>query len=314
MQFKLLGHNGCKVSNICLGCLKFGTSVTPTASAQLLNRFFDLGGNFFDTANNYVNWKDAGIGGESEAVIGNWIKSRGNRDRVFLGTKVGFKTRNSFDGLKFKNIITECELSLKRLNTDYIDFYFAHFDDRCTPFEEILSAFDRLITDGKIINTGACNITAWRLEQARTISKLMGYQEYCCVQKRFSLFKEQNIVNDEYHKEISNEILDYCRSEGLTLLAYSPLRKGGYSNIEKPLPIMSTNHEKNKLYELYNLALENNVTPNQIVLAWMMQQTKVPVIPIMGVSNIHQLDENLRACNLMLRNTVIDYLNRLAEI
>ncbi len=156
-----LGNTHAKVSQICLGTMYFGSTITQDTAYAILNEYIQAGGYFFDTANKYASWIDGCAGGESEALIGRWMKERHYRDKVFIATKVGLPMPGVKKGLKASQIIAECEHSLQRLGTDSIDLYYSHADDRDTPLEETLEAFNRLVRDGKARFLGASNYLAW---------------------------------------------------------------------------------------------------------------------------------------------------------
>ncbi len=145
-----LSQTGVEVSCLCLGTLRFGTRNNYAQSAQLMDMYVEAGGSFIDTANSYDQWCTQGKGGESQVTIGRWLRERHNRDEVFLATKVGFGYGDVPEGLAASTIIAECENSLRQLGTDRLDLFYAHHDDSNTPLEETLSAFDKLIKDGKV--------------------------------------------------------------------------------------------------------------------------------------------------------------------
>jgi aryl-alcohol dehydrogenase-like predicted oxidoreductase len=161
-----LGNTGENVSALCLGAMYFGTRQNKKVSFNLLDQYFEFGGTFVDTANIYAHWIDGFKGGESETIIGEWMKERNNRDQVFIASKVGFGYQDVPSNLQTETIIKECEKSLRRLGVETIDIYYAHHDDRETPLEETLEAFLRLVDSGKVRFIGASNYLAWRLEEA----------------------------------------------------------------------------------------------------------------------------------------------------
>lgn len=296
-----LGQTGVEVSSMCLGCMDFGTRIGGGLSFQLLDQYWGAGGRFLDTANNYAVWNEGGVGGESEALLGRWMKARGNRDQAFLATKVGFNTPAVGPGLSARIIAQEVEASLRRLGTDYIDLYYAHKDDRETPLEETLEAFDRLVRSGKVRYIGGSNIMAWRLERARRISRANGWAEYCCVQQRFSYLRPK--PGADFGKQVSanEDLIDYCiDNRDVTLLAYAPLLGGCYVRDDRPVPEQYRGPDAEaRLAALRTVAQETGATMSQVVYAWMLQGTPT-VIPLVAASTEQQLRENLGALDIQL--------------
>ena len=311
MQTQLLGHTGVEVSALCLGAMHFGTRNDKATSYRLLDRYMDAGGRFIDTANIYAYWVSGFQGGESETLLGEWMQERGHRSRIFLASKVGFGYVGTQVGLSARQIEDECHKSLKRLKVDTIDLYYAHVDDRKTPLEETLLAFDRLVTAGKVRFIGSSNYLAWRLEQARGLSEANNWASYCCIQQRYTYlplrpgktFAPQIVANED--------LIDYCRATGMTLLAYSALLGGAYSRADRALPeqVMSEDNQT-RLTVLRAVAQETGATVNQVVLAWMLHSTP-PVLPLIAASDEAQLDENLGALNVQLSAEHMARLNTL---
>jgi len=157
MKTVRLSNTGVAVSALCLGTDYYGSRIDPKTAYQLLDQFVDAGGTFVDTSNIYACWIPGFVGGESETTIGKWMHERRNRARMFIATKVGFSYPGATGGLRANEIERECEKSLKRLQIDAIDLYYAHCDDRQTPLEEILEAFNQLVQAGKVQFIGASN-------------------------------------------------------------------------------------------------------------------------------------------------------------
>ena len=196
MQTVRLGDTGEQVSALSLGCMYLGTRSDQERSYALLDRYVGAGGTFLDTANCYSFWIDGATGDESELMLGRWMKARGNRDALFVATKVG--SRPAFaggrwpedaQGLSAAAIVEDVEHSLRRLQTDRIDLYYAHLDDRPTPLEETMEAFARLARAGKIRHVGCSNTATWRVERARQISRAHGWPAYCCVQQKYTYLR-----------------------------------------------------------------------------------------------------------------------------
>ena len=319
-----LGKTGVQVSALCLGCMLFGTTRTDEDTARrLLDAYFEAGGRFLDTANNYAFWMTGTRGGESEELLGRWMKDRGNRDQLFLATKVGAKPRTAGgglaegEGLSAATIERAVEGSLKRLGADFIDLYYAHIDHRTTPLEETLGAFDRLVQAGKVRHIGCSNITTWRIVEARDISRAQGWAEYCCVQQAYSYLRQNPTAASDFAPNIgpefgfgvqtNAELLDYRNThDDFALVAYTPLLSGAYAG--KPLrPDYVGADSDARLAALAQVAAEVGATPNQVVLAWLMQRTP-PAIPLFGASTLAQLEENLGALNVTLTAEQMDTL------
>lgn len=311
-----LGKTQIHVSALCLGCLPFGTTIKEETAYQLADRYFEAGGRFFDTANNYSFWVDGATGDESETVLGRWMKDRKNRDQIILATKVG--ARPAFQGGGFENkeglsartIEKAVDDSLVRLRTDFIDLYYAHIDDRQTSLEETLAAFDRLLKAGKVRSIGCSNIATWRIEQARNTSSINGWAQYCCVQQRHTYLRPRLGADFGIQVAINDELLDYGRvHDDFSLLAYSPLLSGAYTRREVALPKEYTSSDAEvRMRALATVAREVGATLNQVVLAWMMQGAPV-ILPLITASTQKQLDENLEALNVHLTQEHITFLN-----
>ncbi|MCS7219778.1 MAG: aldo/keto reductase [Anaerolineae bacterium] len=309
MKTVLLGHTGVQVSAICLGAMYFGTRNDPPSSYQLLDQYVEAGGSFIDTANIYAWWVPGFQGGESETLLGQWMRERCNRARLFLATKVGFQYAGVERGLRASQIEAECEKSLKRLGVETIDLYYAHVDDRKTPMEETLEAFDRLVRAGKVRFIGASNFLAWRLEEARWVSQTHGWAEYCCIQQRYTYLRPKPGASFDPQIAANEDLLDYCQTRGLTLLAYSPLLSGAYTRPDRPLPAQYVGPDSEaRLAALKAVAAEVGATVNQVVLAWMIHSVP-PVIPVIGASTPEQMRENLGALEVKLTEEHIARLN-----
>jgi aryl-alcohol dehydrogenase-like predicted oxidoreductase len=305
-----LGNTGVEVSAFCQGILYYGNRVDQETSFRLMDQFLDAGGFFLDTANIYSFWLEGFEGGESETVLGKWIQARQNRSRLFIASKLGFAYQDVERGLRAPQIERECEKSLRRLQTDAIDLYYAHVDDRNTPLEETMEAFDRLIRAGKVRYIGASNFLAWRLEKARWVSRTNDWAEYCCVQQRYTYLRPKPGARFGAQVSTNDDLLDYCRSENVTLLAYSPLLNGAYTRADRPFPEQYLGPDSDaRLDVLHAVAKETGATANQVIYAWMMQSDP-PVIPLMAASTDEQMQENLGSLDIVLGRDAIDRLNQ----
>ncbi len=298
MRTMTLGTTGVDVSALCLGAMYLGTKQDEALSYALLDQYVDAGGTFIDTANIYAHWIEGFKGGESEALLGRWMKARGNRDRLFIASKVGFEYSQQGRGLTAEQIVTECERSLKRLDIETIDLYYAHKDDESTPLEESLEAFDRLVQAGKVRTLGASNYSAWRLEKARWTSRVNGWAEFGCIQQRYTYIRTRRGQTVLPQLEANEDLLAYCKAEGVRLLAYSALMGGAYTRTDRAVaPEYEGPDTDNRLVALRDVAREQKATRNQIVLAWMLAHG---VLPLIAASSHEQMAENLGALEITL--------------
>lgn len=313
-----LGNTDSKVSEMSLGCLYFGSSINEELSFKMLDYYYEIGGRFLDTSNNYAYWLDGYNGGESETLLGKWMKERGNRKEIFLATKVGaqpLKGDDDWEGLSVEAIMNAVDKSLHRLGTDYIDLYYTHVDKRESPLEETLEALDKLVKMGKVRNIGCSNMLTWRIERARQISRQNSWAEFVCVEQRHSYLRPHTGADFGVQISTDEELLDYCRlNNDFTLIAYSPLLWGLYTRIDKEqqLPYNSLDTQL-RLSALYKVAHATGMTPNQVVFNWIMQTTP-KAIPITAASSMEQLKENLDSVNMKLTSEHLEYLNSAGNI
>jgi aryl-alcohol dehydrogenase-like predicted oxidoreductase len=293
-----LGEAGVDVSALCLGCMFFGTRVDAEKSIRLLDTYTETGGSFLDTANNYAYWIEDGQGGESEDLLGCWLRRRGNRDRLFLATKVGAAPGEDLSGAAIRAAV---DGSLRRLQTDWIDLYYAHVDDRSVALEETLAAFGELVTAGKVRHIGCSNYAAWRLERARRISDALALPRYCCIQQRHTYLRPRPGTDFGVQLVADEGLLDYCDANPeVSLLAYSPLLSGSYARPGRPLPEQYLGADTDaRLDALRRVATETGASSNQVVLAWLMATTP-SAIPLVSASSETQLEENLAAVSVEL--------------
>jgi aryl-alcohol dehydrogenase-like predicted oxidoreductase len=323
MLYRTIGNRR-TVSALCLGTMNFGTSTDPDTSTAILDRFVAAGGTFVDTADNYNQW--LGDGGESEELLGRWMRSRGNRDQLVIATKCGAMTTKPgsaddeyWEGLGAAAVDSAVKGSLARLGIDQIDLYYAHIDNRTTPLEETVAAFGRLATDGVVDLIGCSNITSWRLERARRLAADQGVAQYSVVQLQHTYLWPSPVTQGSVQRlgsphfpQAGVEHFDYLREHrDMTLVAYAPLMGGSYSRPDRPFPAQRgyAHPTAYMRYEvLRQVAQELGATPNQVVLAWMLHQDPV-VIPLFGASSVSQLDEALDAVEIRLDAEQMDRLN-----
>ena len=300
MKTVVLGTSGASVSAMGLGAMFMGTRTERALSLELLDRYLAAGGTFIDTANIYAAWVSGFRGGESEELLGDWMRQRRNRSQLFLATKVGFGYPGVERGLKAVQIEAECEKSLKRLGVDTIDLYYAHVDDRTTPQEESLAALQRLVRAGKVRFAGASNFLAWRLAEAEALAHRQGWGGYCCIQQRYTYLRPHPGASFDPQIAANDDLLDYCRTRSVTLLAYSPLLGGAYTRSDRSVPEQYRGPDSEaRLARLAKIARGLGATANQIVLAWMLRSNPA-VIPVMAASSVPQLTENLGALDIEL--------------
>jgi aryl-alcohol dehydrogenase-like predicted oxidoreductase len=217
MEKRKLGNSGLEVYPLALGGNVFGWTVDEAGSFEILDRFAGAGFNLIDTADSYSKWVPGNRGGESETIIGRWLRRSGNRKKVIVATKVGSEMGHNLKGLSKAYILEEVENSLRRLQTDYIDLYQSHFDDPETPIEETLEAYNQLVGQGKVRAIGASNFSADRLSKSLEISGLKGYPSYECLQTEYNLCERTGF---------EASLGPFCRQKGLGVLTYFSLASG----------------------------------------------------------------------------------------
>jgi len=286
-----------------------GSNTSADVSIQILDAYADAGGAFLDTANIYNRDAPNCRGGESERLIGRWMRDRGNRNAMFVATKVGMVYPDQAAGLRAEQIEQECERSLKRLGTDVIDLYYAHADDRDTPLEETLAAFDRLVTSGKVRHIGASNYLPSRLVEALWMSKVNGYAAYCCIQQRYSYLRPRTGADFGLQVATNDDLLDFCRARNFPLIGYAPFLKGAIAGRpDKKLRDQYVGEDSDtRLAMLRTVAGELGIGVPQLVLAW-MRRHEITVIPLIGVSTVEQLNESLDALDVQLDDATMQRL------
>ncbi len=324
-----LGHTDIEISQMGIGHCDFGTKIPKDTAFQVLDAYYDAGGNFIDTSNNYCIWLPGGKGGECETIIGEWMKNRRNRDHIVLSTKLGANVedlssiRNSDgslmsdwylrgEGLSKKAIIAAIEGSLKRLQTDHIDLYYAHVEDAEIDPQETLEAFDQLEKQGKIRAIGCSNHRTWRIERAKQISQKNNLIEYCCTQDLHTYLQPDPMKRALF---ATQEKLDYLRhNPEVALIAYTPTLWGKYAQTEKYEDPSFWDEfygptTAAKLNALREIAAKHNASEIQIVYAWMMQNSP-PAVPLIATSSVQHLLENLAACKISLSDGDLNILNK----
>ncbi len=311
MKKNSLGSSGIEVSPLAFGGNVFGWTIDENTSFQILDAFTDAGCNFIDTADVYSAWVPGNHGGESETIIGNWLKKTGKRDQIVLATKVGAEMGHDKKGLSKTRIKQAAEDSLKRLQTDYIDLYQSHFDDPDTPMEETLAAYQELINEGKVRVIGTSNMTAQRIQVALKTSKEHGFPAYQTVQPLYNLYDRES-----YEQELE----PLCQENNISVLTYSSLASGfltGKYRWEADLTKSKRGHAVNKyldekgfkiLKALDSVSEELNTTPATVSIAWLINRPGVTA-PIASATSAEQLKEMIKATEIELNADMVHQLN-----
>ncbi len=308
MQYRRLGRHGLEVPSLCLGTMTFGLQVAEPESQGILDRAYEMGLTFLDTADAYPLGGGRSTIGETEAIIGRWMKARGNRDRLIIATKCFAPTRGGPNnmGLSRQHIIESIEKSLIRLQTDYVDIYQSHGFDPHTPIEESLRAFDDLVTAGKVRYVGCSNYPAWRLGQALRAADALGVAGYASVQPRYNIL----------YREIETELMPLVNDEGLGVLVYNPLAggflSGKYSKGQDPeegtrftLGNAAERYQGrywhdvqfDAVEQLKSVVVGKGLSMVSVAVAWVLAQAGV-TSAIIGASRPDQLDANLAALDV----------------
>lgn len=310
MKIIELGKTGEFISCAGLGTMYFGSKIDRSTSFDILDYYTSTGGSLLDSANKYASWVPGFHGGESESVIGQWIKARNNRNQLFITSKIGFSYESVPRSLKKEVIYSECEKSLKRMGVEMIDLYFAHTFDPDTSVEESMEAFYTLIKQGKIRFAGASNHDAYQVYKANMAANKIGWEGFCCLQQRHTYFEPSFWSDFGTQLLLTPEQQRFCKLEKLTIMAYSPLLSGAYihNNSSLPLEYHSVINEE-KRERLHKIAKELNISANAVVLAWMIQGTP-PVIPLIAGSSLPQMKENMQFLTNKLSAEHIKELNQ----
>jgi aryl-alcohol dehydrogenase-like predicted oxidoreductase len=312
MNTRTLGRSGLQVSPICLGGNVFGWTVDEAMSFRLLDAWVDAGMNFVDTADVYSRWVPGHAGGESETIIGKWLRQTGKRNRIVLATKVGKPMGDSDKGLSPAYIRRAVDASLTRLKTDVIDLYQSHDDDVETPLEETMAAFAELIKAGKVRAIGASNYSAPRLALAIETSKRLGLPRYESLQPLYNL-----VEREAYERELE----PVCVEHGLGVINFFALARGfltgkyrSTADLKKSVRGAGVGEYLNErglavLAALDSVAKTTGATPAQVALAWQIARPSLTA-PIASATSPAQLDELVGAARLKLDPTSIDLIDR----
>ena len=312
MEYRSLGRTGTKVSTLCLGCLMFGGRTNETDSMDIIDRAIDGGINFFDTANMYVR-------GRSEEMVGKAFQRNGKRPRIVLATKVHFRMDDedpNAQGNSRRHIIEQCEASLRRLQTDYIDLYQIHRPCSDIPIDETLRALDDLIRAGKVRYIGSSTFAAWQVVESLWASKELGLNRFICEQPPYHLLD----------RSIERELVPMAQTYGTALIPWSPMAGGfltGKYRRGEARPTDARYQDENEDTDLFSdaafnvldvvlaIAAEKGCTPSQFSLAWCAQQPGI-TSPIVGVRTMEQLEDNLGAIDVQVTDEERERIDEVA--
>ncbi len=313
MERRKLGNSGLKIAPLVFGGNVFGWTADEPTSFKLLDGFVDAGFDCIDTAEGYSNWHPGNKAGESEEIIGKWLKKRGKRDRVTLATKVGWWNSPEDNlGLSKSRILQSAEDSLKRLQTDYIDLYQTHKDDPNTPIEERLEAYVQLLAQGKIRAIGASNYTAERLTKALRLSSEKHLPRYESLQPLYNLYSRE---------EFEAEFAPLCLKEEIGVITYSSLASGFLSGKYRAEADLSKSLRGYRVKKYLNdrgfrilsavekVAKEHHSTPAAVALAWLLTRPAVTA-PIASATSLAQLEELTASARFKLDSASLELLNQ----
>lgn len=319
MEYRPLGRTGVLVSSLCLGCMNFGWKTSEAEAIAIIDKALDSGINFLDTANVYAR-------GMSETIVGRALKNNGKRDKIVLATKVHGRMDDAdilAAGNSRRHIIQQCEASLKRLQTDYIDLYQIHRPSSDMAIDETLRALDDLIRDGKVRYIGTSTFPAWRVLEALWVAKELGLNRFVSEQPPYHLLE----------RSIERELIPLAQTYGLAILPWSPLARGFLTgkykrgqvvpgdtrlegDMQGPFKKRTQQHFSDRAYDLLavveSLAEEKNCTPSQLALAWVVHQPGV-TSPIIGPRTMAQFEDNLSATAVDISDDDHRRLDEVAE-
>jgi aryl-alcohol dehydrogenase-like predicted oxidoreductase len=315
MNLRPLGRSGIAIAPLMLGGNVFGWTVDQKTSFAILDAFVDAGFNAVDTADSYSRWAPGHVGGESEMLIGRWLKRSGKRDKVVIATKVG-SDMGEGRTVRGDYILRAAEASLRRLGVETIDLYQTHFDDGTTPVEETLAAYARLIADGKVRAIGASNMSPARLKASLAASRTGGLPHYESLQPLYNLHDRHGFETD---------YAPICRAEGLGVVPYYSLAAGFLTGKYRSAAEAEANPARGGrvkgyfdarglaiLKALDEVAARQNATPAQVALAWLIAQPLVTA-PIASATSLTQLADIMRAPRLTLSAADLEALNAASQ-
>ena len=302
MQKRRLGRTDLSIAPLVLGGNVFGWTADEKTSFDLLDRFVDAGLNAIDTADVYSRWVEGNQGGESEVIIGKWMKARGRRDDVVVITKVGSDMGQGRVDLSASHIERAVEQSLKRLQTDAIDLYLSHWPDPATPYEETLAAYEKLLATGKVRNIGASNLDAGQLRAALDVASLRGLPRYDVLQPEYNLYDRSSF---------DGPLRDLCVAEHVGVITYFSLAKGFLSGKYRSDADLGKSARGGGVKEYLNprgmrilsaldaVSERHSARQAEVALAWAMARPGVTA-PIASATTLDQMDSLVRAASLKL--------------
>ena len=311
MQLRRLGQTDLMIAPMVLGGNVFGWTADKATSFAVLDRFAARGVTAIDTADAYSSWVPGNKGGESETIIGEWMKSRGNRSRMIVVTKVGSPMGKDKEGLSARYIEEAVEASLKRLQTDVIDLYLSHWPDMATPFSETLGAYRRLMEKGKIRWCGASNLTVKLLEAAIAVAKAHGLPRYEVLQPEYNLVDRAGFEGG---------VTDICQREEIGVITYSSLAKGFLSGKYRSAEDLTKSPRGGGVKDYLNprgfrildaldaVAARHKAKPAEVALAWVIVRPGVTA-PIASATSVEQVDSLVRATEISLSEADMAALN-----
>ncbi|MER8404959.1 aldo/keto reductase [Mesorhizobium sp. M0185] len=302
MQKRRLGRTDLSIAPLVLGGNVFGWTADEKTSFDLLDRFVDAGLNAIDTADSYSRWIPGHEGGESETIIGKWMKSRGNRDKVVVVTKVGSDMGQGKRDLSAAYIEKAIDASLKRLQVDSVDLYLSHWPDPATPYEETFGAYQKLLDKGKIRYAGASNLDAAQLRAALDVASLRGLPRYEVLQPEYNLYDRSSF---------DGPLRDLCAAEDIGVITYFSLAKGFLSGKYRSEADLGKSPRGSGVKGYLNargmrilsaldaVSARHSAKPAEVALAWVMARPGVTA-PIASATTLDQLDSLVRAASLQL--------------
>ncbi|MRG57316.1 aldo/keto reductase [Phyllobacterium sp. SYP-B3895] len=302
MQQRRLGRTGLSIAPLVFGGNVFGWTADKKTSFDLLDRFVDAGFNAVDTADAYSRWVSGNEGGESETIIGEWMKSRKNRDKIVIITKVGSDMGQGKKDLSAAYIARAAEASLRRLQVDAIDLYLSHWPDPETPYEETLGTHAELLKAGKVKSIGASNLDAQQLRAALDVSRETGLPRYDVLQPEYNLYDR---------KSYDGPLRDLCMAEDIGVITYFSLARGFLSGKYRSEADLGKSARGGGIKDYLNprgfrilaalddIAAKHKAKPAEIALAWIMQREGVTA-PIASATSLEQLDSLIKAASLSL--------------
>lgn len=315
MKLKKLGNSGLEVSSLCLGGNVFGWTIKEDQSFRILDAYVAAGGNFIDTADVYSSWAPGNHGGESESILGWWMKQRKNRDRLVITTKVGMEMGPKKKGLSKEYIFSAVEASLQRLQTDRIDLYLSHQDDPSVPLEETLEAYGNLIKHGKVRVVGASNYSGKRLRKAIETSHRTTFPAYQVLQPLYNLYDrgqfEQDLqpVCEEFHLGVTPY---YALASGFLSGKYRDEKDLSRSPRGHRAQTYMTERGNQILSAMDRVAKEHRTSLASLALAWLMSKPIVTA-PIASATDLGQLNEMVAATQLELDRSSLELLDQASQ-